>query len=75
MTSGATVNEKYFWYDLTYRPRYRLVRRGIKAVPLQPHWCALRPDACDMEPRPQEGSSVSDDQNVMDDGPRPSDEL
>ncbi|KAG1888014.1 glycoside hydrolase family 20 protein [Suillus fuscotomentosus] len=28
--------------------RYRMVQRGIKAIPLQPQWCALRPDACDI---------------------------
>ncbi|KNZ53161.1 beta-hexosaminidase [Puccinia sorghi] len=30
--------------------RYRLVQRGIRATPLQPHWCALRPDQCDLPP-------------------------
>jgi hexosaminidase len=28
--------------------RYRLVQRGIKAINLQPHWCAIRPNACDL---------------------------
>lgn len=28
--------------------RYRMVQRGVKAVNLQPHWCALRPDKCDL---------------------------
>ncbi|KAG1749468.1 glycoside hydrolase family 20 protein [Suillus lakei] len=28
--------------------RYRMVQRGVNAIPLQPHWCALRPDACDL---------------------------
>lgn len=28
--------------------RYRAVQRGIRATPLQPHWCALRPGACDL---------------------------
>jgi len=28
--------------------RYRFVRRGIKAIALQPHWCAIRPHACDL---------------------------
>ncbi|KAG2096294.1 glycoside hydrolase family 20 protein [Suillus discolor] len=28
--------------------RYRMVQRGINAIPLQPQWCALRPDACDI---------------------------
>jgi len=33
--------------------RYRLVQRGIRATPLQPHWCALRPGQCDL---PHNGS-------------------
>ncbi|WVQ75375.1 hypothetical protein IAR50_004995 [Cryptococcus sp. DSM 104548] len=28
--------------------RYRMVSRGVRAAPLQPHWCALRPGACVM---------------------------
>ncbi|EKM55102.1 glycoside hydrolase family 20 protein [Phanerochaete carnosa HHB-10118-sp] len=28
--------------------RFRMVQRGIKAIPLQPEWCALRPNACDL---------------------------
>ncbi|KAL4070042.1 glycoside hydrolase family 20 protein [Scleroderma yunnanense] len=28
--------------------RYRMVQRGIGAIPLQPQWCALRPHACDL---------------------------
>ncbi|ORY26256.1 glycoside hydrolase superfamily [Naematelia encephala] len=28
--------------------RYRMVDRGVNAVPLQPHWCALRPGVCVM---------------------------
>lgn len=28
--------------------RYRLVQRNINAIALQPEWCALRPDACDL---------------------------
>lgn len=27
--------------------RERMRRRGVKAVPLQPFWCALRPGECD----------------------------
>jgi len=27
---------------------YRMVNRGIRAIPLQPMWCALRPYACDL---------------------------
>ncbi|WVQ81171.1 hypothetical protein IAT38_003293 [Cryptococcus sp. DSM 104549] len=26
--------------------RYRMVAQGVRAAPLQPHWCALRPDTC-----------------------------
>ncbi|POY75348.1 putative Beta-N-acetylhexosaminidase [Rhodotorula taiwanensis] len=32
--------------------RYRAVARGIQAIPLQPHWCALRPGACDADEDP-----------------------
>jgi len=28
--------------------RYRMVQRGVNAINLQPQWCALRPDACDL---------------------------
>ncbi|KAF8226007.1 N-acetylhexosaminidase [Tricholoma matsutake] len=28
--------------------RYRMVQRGVRAIPLQPHWCALRPGVCDL---------------------------
>ncbi|KAG1836126.1 glycoside hydrolase family 20 protein [Suillus subalutaceus] len=28
--------------------RYRMVQRGLKPIHLQPYWCALRPDACDL---------------------------
>jgi len=28
---------------------YRFVQRGVKAIPLQPQWCALRPGACDID--------------------------
>ncbi|GAA5866419.1 hypothetical protein JCM1840_001311 [Sporobolomyces johnsonii] len=28
--------------------RYRAINRGVGAAPLQPHWCALRPGACDL---------------------------
>jgi len=28
--------------------RYRMVQRGINAINLQPEWCALRPNACDL---------------------------
>jgi hexosaminidase len=28
--------------------RYRMVQRGIQAIRLQPHWCALRPGLCDL---------------------------
>ncbi|KAH7909672.1 glycoside hydrolase family 20 protein [Hygrophoropsis aurantiaca] len=28
--------------------RYRMVQRGLMPIQLQPQWCALRPDACDL---------------------------
>lgn len=28
--------------------RYRMVSRGVRATPLQPHWCALRPGKCSL---------------------------
>lgn len=27
---------------------YRMVQRGVNAIPLQPLWCALRPGVCDL---------------------------
>ncbi|EPT01464.1 hypothetical protein FOMPIDRAFT_129075 [Fomitopsis schrenkii] len=27
---------------------FRMVQRGVRAIPLQPLWCALRPDECDL---------------------------
>ncbi|TFY71905.1 hypothetical protein EVG20_g1110 [Dentipellis fragilis] len=27
---------------------YRFIQRGVKAIPLQPEWCALRPGVCDL---------------------------
>ncbi|KIP03087.1 glycoside hydrolase family 20 protein [Phlebiopsis gigantea 11061_1 CR5-6] len=29
--------------------RFRMVQRGIRAIPLQPLWCALRPGLCDLD--------------------------
>ncbi|KAH8114178.1 N-acetylhexosaminidase, partial [Phellopilus nigrolimitatus] len=29
--------------------RFRMVQRGVRAIPLQPEWCALRPGACDAD--------------------------
>lgn len=28
--------------------RYRMVQRGVRAINLQPEWCALRPGLCDL---------------------------
>ncbi|KAF5355095.1 hypothetical protein D9756_005718 [Leucocoprinus leucothites] len=28
---------------------YRFMQRGVRAIPLQPQWCALRPGACDID--------------------------
>ncbi|CCL99454.1 uncharacterized protein FIBRA_01472 [Fibroporia radiculosa] len=27
---------------------FRMVQRGLKAIPLQPYWCAIRPYECDL---------------------------
>ncbi|KAI0321327.1 N-acetylhexosaminidase [Amylostereum chailletii] len=27
---------------------FRMVQRGVRAIPLQPEWCALRPGVCDL---------------------------
>ncbi|KAL5501845.1 NAG1_3 [Sanghuangporus vaninii] len=29
--------------------RFRMVQRGVKATPLQPEWCAVRPGSCDID--------------------------
>ncbi|KAJ7258728.1 N-acetylhexosaminidase [Mycena haematopus] len=29
--------------------RYRMVQRGVRAIPLQPHWCVLRPGLCNID--------------------------
>jgi len=29
--------------------RFRMVQRGVKAIALQPQWCALRPGLCDID--------------------------
>lgn len=29
--------------------RYRMVQRGVNAIPLQPEWCAVRPGECDLD--------------------------
>ena len=29
--------------------RFRMVQRGVRAIPLQPEWCALRAGACDLD--------------------------
>ncbi|WAR54570.1 hypothetical protein PtB15_4B187 [Puccinia triticina] len=34
--------------------RYRIVQRGVRAAPLQPHWCAVRPGLCDLPAGTQE---------------------
>ncbi|KAG9122433.1 N-acetyl-glucosamine-6-phosphate deacetylase, partial [Ceratobasidium sp. 392] len=28
--------------------RYRMVQRGVRAIALQPEWCAIRPYLCDL---------------------------
>jgi hexosaminidase len=32
--------------------RFRMVRRGVKAIALQPQWCAIRDGACNLDPSP-----------------------
>lgn len=29
--------------------RFRMVQRGVKAIALQPLWCALRPNLCNID--------------------------
>ncbi|KAJ6622729.1 N-acetylhexosaminidase [Mycena sp. CBHHK59/15] len=29
--------------------RYRMVQRGVRAIPLQPQWCVLRPGLCNLD--------------------------
>ncbi|GAA5901608.1 hypothetical protein JCM8208_001554 [Rhodotorula glutinis] len=51
-TGGAVVHGQRDLGDALPRLhdwRYRAVQRGVRATPLQPHWCALRPGACDLE--------------------------
>ena len=31
-----------------HEERFRMVHRGVNAIPLQPLWCALRPGLCDL---------------------------
>ena len=50
--TGATLpdgNARNVSYALPrlHDMRYRMVRRGVSAIPLQPHWCALRPSLCE----------------------------
>ncbi|KZP19300.1 glycoside hydrolase family 20 protein [Athelia psychrophila] len=40
--SGSTALPRL--HDL----RYRMVQRGVRAIPLQPQWCALRPGVCNL---------------------------
>lgn len=28
--------------------RYRIVDKGVRAIPIQPEWCALRPGLCNL---------------------------
>ena len=29
--------------------RFRMVQRGVRAIPLQPQWCAVRPGLCNLD--------------------------
>ncbi|KAG1815815.1 glycoside hydrolase superfamily, partial [Suillus variegatus] len=46
--TGAALNVTEALPRLHVRRRYRMVQRGINGIPLQPQWCALRLDACDI---------------------------
>jgi hexosaminidase len=48
--------------------RFRMVNRGVKAVALQPLWCALRPGQCDKvweEPAQEGGATGRMDQGGL----------
>ncbi|KAF8133373.1 glycoside hydrolase family 20 protein [Boletus edulis] len=45
--SGAPLNVSEALPRL-HDVRYRMVQRGLNPINLQPQWCALRPDACDL---------------------------
>ena len=38
----------HFFFAMKQDLRYRMIQRGVNAISLQPQWCALRPDACDL---------------------------
>lgn len=46
-TSGTATERSEFVRNPNTRYRYRMVQRGIRAIALQPHWCAVRPGLCD----------------------------
>ncbi|KAI0697016.1 N-acetylhexosaminidase [Cytidiella melzeri] len=46
---GANVTSGSTSFARLHELRYRLLDRGIKAIALQPHWCAVRPGACDLD--------------------------
>lgn len=39
--------------------RYRMVQRGVRAIQLQPQWCALRPGACNIDSTPSTSTPTS----------------
>ncbi|KAI5123101.1 hypothetical protein M0805_001457 [Coniferiporia weirii] len=47
-SNGAAVNVSSAMPRL-HDVRFRMVQRGVHAIPLQPEWCALRPNACDLD--------------------------
>ncbi|KAF7357419.1 Beta-hexosaminidase [Mycena sanguinolenta] len=48
LPSGAPLNGTEALPRL-HELRYRMVQRGINAIPLQPQWCALRPGLCNID--------------------------
>jgi len=45
--SGGTARNAQEALPRLHDVRYRMVQRGVKAINLQPMWCALRPGQCD----------------------------
>ncbi|THH09831.1 hypothetical protein EW145_g1735 [Phellinidium pouzarii] len=48
VSNGAALNVSTALPRL-HEMRFRMVRRGVQAIPLQPEWCALRPGTCELD--------------------------
>ncbi|KAL7421213.1 Glucosamine-6-phosphate isomerase (Glucosamine-6-phosphate deaminase) (GNPDA) (GlcN6P deaminase) [Cryptotrichosporon argae] len=44
--SGTFPRKSHDAIERMHDMRYRMVDRGVGAVPLQPHWCAINPGVC-----------------------------